>query len=191
MKKSLLTSLAILACILLFGGLITYLPASSATVESDAPPLEKYINEEKGYSIEYPKDWQKQEIPRLDIVLLSPPKSEEAQTHATMNLVSETIGDTINLDQFYNESVKHLTKELKEAKIEKTGDLNIHGVPSKWIQYSHQMMDTNFRVLQYFLVAHGNVYLITFSAIADDFDHFNPTYQKIAASFQELPKSTK
>lgn len=190
MKKSQLTLLALLACLLVFGGLITYLPASSATVEEAAPPLEKYINEEKGYSIEYPKNWQKQEIPRLDLVLLSPPKDAESQTHATMNLVSETVGDKVSLDQFYNESVKHLTTELQEVKLEKSGDLNIHGIPSKWVQYSHRMVDSNFRVLQYFLVAQGNIYLITFSAIADDFDHFYPICQKIAASFRELPTRT-
>lgn len=190
MKKSQLTLLALLACLLVFGGLISYLPASSATVEEAAPPVEKYINEEKGYSIEYPKNWQKQEIPRLDIVLLSPSKNAESQTHATMNLVSETVGDKVTLDQFYNESIKHLTNELQEVKIEKSGDLYIHGIPSKWIQYSHKMVDSNFRVLQYFLVSQGNIYLITFSAIADDFDHFYPIYQKIAASFRELPKQT-
>jgi hypothetical protein len=188
MKKSPLTLLALLACILLFGGLITYLPASSASVEESAPPLEKYINEEKGYSIEYPKDWQKQEIPRLDIVLLSPPKNAESQSHATMNLVSEKIGDQVSLDHFYTQSIQHLKNELKEVNIEKSGDVNIHGLPSKWIQYSHKMMDTNFRVLQYFLVANGNIYLMTFSAMGENFDHFRPTYESIANSFRELPK---
>lgn len=189
MKKSPLTLLALLACMLFFGGLITYLPASSAVVEEAAPPLEKYVNEEKGYSIEYPKDWHKQEIPRLDIVLLSPPKDAESQSHATMNLVSENVGEKVTLDQFYAESVKHLTAELQEVKIEKTGDLTIHGVPSKWIEYSHKMVDTHFRVLQYFLIAQENIYLMTFSATTEDFEHFRSTYESIATSFRELPKS--
>ncbi|MBA3815888.1 MAG: hypothetical protein H0X29_05095 [Parachlamydiaceae bacterium] len=191
MKKSPMTLLALLACILLFGGLITYLPASSAVVEEAAPPMEKYINEEKGYSIEYPKDWQKQEIPRLDIVLLSPTRNAESQTHANMNLVSEAVGEKVTLDQFYDESVKHLTAELVDVKVEKTGDLNIHGIPSKWIQYKHRMIDNNFGVLQYFMVAEGNIYLITFSGVTEDFEHFLTAFEKIAASFKELPKAAK
>lgn len=188
MKKSPFTYIALLACVLFFGGIIAYLPASSAPVEEAAPPQERYINEEKGYSIEYPKDWQKQEVPRLDIVLMSPSGTAESQSHATMNLVSEAVGKDITLDQFYNESVKHLNAELKEVKVEKSGDLIIHGIPSKWIEYSHKMLDSNFRVLQYFLVSQGNVYLITFSALADNFDHYRATYESIATSFKELPK---
>lgn len=191
MKKSPFTFIALLACAAFFGGLIVYLPASSATVEEAAPPQERYVNKEKNYSIEYPKDWQTQDIPRLDIVLISPSRNADTQTHATMNLVSESVGDSVSLDQFYNESIKHLTAELKDVKIEKSGDLNIHGVPSKWIQYSHQMLDSNFRVLQYFIVTQGNVYLMTFSALSDDFDHFMTTYESIANSFKILPETTE
>lgn len=188
MKKSLFVLFTLAACIFIFGGLIVYLPANSAAVEEETQPLERYVNEEKGYSIEYPKNWHKQDMPRLDIVLLSPPQSSAPQARATMNIVSETLEGDITLNQFYNSSVQHLTNELKEIKVENSGDLNIHGIPSKWIEYSHKMMETNFRVLQYFLVVKNNIFLMTFSAVSEDFDHFLPIYKNIAASFKELPQ---
>lgn len=189
MKKTPLTLLALLACMLFFGALITYLPASSAVIEEASPSTEKFINEEKGYSFEYPKDWTKQDIPRLDIVLVSPAKDENQNNRATMNLVSESVGNTITLDHFYNESVKHLTSELQDAKIENSGDIQLNNIPSKWVQYSHKMLDSDFKVLQYFLIIDGNLYLMTFSSAASEFDHFRPAFESIANSFKQLPKS--
>lgn len=191
MKKLPLILGVILVCTLLLGSLMTYLPADPTESESKASTLEKYVNEEKNYSIEYPKDWQKQELPRLDIVLFAPAKDATAQTQATMNIVSEKVGDAVTLEQFYNESVKHLTTDLKEVLVEKTGELQINNLPSKWILYNHVMLQSKFRVLQYFFVANGYIYLLTFSSPTEAFDNYRSFFESIASSFRLLPKADK
>lgn len=187
MKKISLIFCIILAFILLLGSLIVYLSAGSTAAENIPSALEKYINEEKKYSIEYPKDWQKQDLPRLDIVIFAPAKDADAQTHATMNIVSEKVDETVSLEKFYTESIKHLTTELKEVQVEKTGELNVDHLPSKWILYNHVMLQNKFRVLQYFFVGNGYIYLLTFSSPAENFDNYRPVFESIASSFRLLP----
>lgn len=188
MNKVTITLCAVLASAIILGGLMTYLPAdSAATEEAAAPEMEKYVNEDKKYSIEYPKGWEKQNWPNLDLVLLSPsPIDPGTQTHATMNVISQHVGDAVTLEQFFNESLKHLNSALKDVQVDQTGDQNLNGTPSKWAVYSHKIAEIPMRVIQYFIVADGNMYLLTFSANGNDFDHYRPTFESIASSFRLL-----
>lgn len=186
MKKIPLTLCVILVSTALLASLMAYLPAGPAVSEGPIRAVEKYVNDEKHYSIEYPKEWQRQELPRLDLVLFSPARNTEKTSHATMNIISENVGETITLDQFYNESVKHLKADLQEPQIENSGDITIDHIPAKWVLYNHQMMQNKFRVLQYFIVSKGTIFLLTFSSAADDFDHFRSDFERIASSFRVL-----
>ena len=125
--------------------------------------LEKYINSEKGYSIEYPSDWKKNDVPQLDLVLFAPTQKNDDKPHASMNIVSEKVGSGINLEQFYSESANNLTTALKDVQVEKTGSIQLNGTTSKWMLYTHVMQGVKFRVLQYFIVADETIFLMTFS----------------------------
>jgi len=192
-------SMLILTCVCLHSALSAAVSSPEATQKEQTPStgldngqksqtpstnMETYVNKEKKYSLEYPSDWQKKDVQKLDIVLLSPAKSPTTPTHATMNAISEAVGPVITLDEFYKESVSNLSSQLKDIHIESSGDASLNGTPSKWVLYSHEMQGTKFKVLQYFIVAQENVYLLTFSALADDFDSFRPTFNKIASSFR-------
>lgn len=146
--------------------------------------LEKYSNFEKEYSLEYPSNWMKNDVPQLDLVLFAPPKEKDGNPHASMNVVSEKVGEKISLDQFYSESATNLTSALKDVKVEKNGTVQFNGVPSKWMQYTHVMQGVTFRVLQYFIVADQTIFLMTFSSSDKDFDDYRADFEKIANSFK-------
>lgn len=152
---------------------------------------EKYVNKEKKYSIAYPKSWQKKEIPALDLVLLAPAKGEAelnaaTQINASMNVISEKPDAPINLDQFFNESLENIKKELKEVNVKETGERTLNGVNSKWVLYNHVMKDITFTVLQYFMVVDDHVYLLTFSSAANHYNEYRSDFEAIAGTFQRL-----
>lgn len=151
--------------------------------------LEKYTNSAKGYSLEYPSDWKKNDVPQLDLVLFAPSKGTDQTTHASMNIVSEKVGNGISLDQFYSESAANLTSALKEVQVQKSGTTDLNGTTSKWMLYTHVMQNVKFRVLQYFVVANETIYLITFSTAADDFESYRSEFETIANSFK-IAKAT-
>ncbi len=165
-------------------------PQATTPADATAAPAKKaretYENKEKNYSINYPGEWQKKEMPKLDLVLFAPSKDATAQPQASMNIVSEKVDTAVTLDQFYSESITNLSSALKEVHIEKNGDSKLNGVPSKWVVYTHVMQGIKFEVLQYFMVANGTIYLITFSATADAFDGYRAEFEQTANSFRLL-----
>lgn len=181
-----LLKIAMSAIILACGCLTTtFLSAEAATLATPST-TEKYTNKDKQYSLDYPSQWQRKEVPAIDFVLFAPPKGTDTQVHASMNVIAEKVDAPVTLAQFYNESVGNISTELKEVKIESNGESNLNGTPSKWINYSHSMQGISFRVLQYFIVNGDRVYLLTFSALSDDFATYKPEFDKIANSFKIL-----
>lgn len=145
--------------------------------------FEKYTNAEKGYSIEYPADWKKNDVPQLDLVLLAP-NEKDSRTHASMNIVSEKVGPEISLERFYTESANNLSSALKDVKVGKSGTASLNGTPSKWIQYTHVMQGVSFEVLQYFVVADETIYLLTFSSSDEDFEKYRSDFVHMANTFK-------
>lgn len=177
--------------------LIAYMMSATAKEEpaKEETPIqqEHYVNAEKGFGIDYPSNWKKSDIPQLDLILFAPSTNENGFPHASMNIVSEKVGSEVTLEQFYKESADNLQKALKEVQVQKTGSSNINGTPSKWLLYTHNMQGVTFRVIQYFVVANGSIYLITFSAADEAFDRYLPTFEEILRSFkvQVAPAQTK
>lgn len=176
MNKFLLSSL--LACCVLSS------INAEAPLQKQTVTLEKYTNQDNGYTIEYPSDWKKNEVPQLDLVLFSPSKGNDETAHASLNIVSEKVGSEINLDKFYSESASNLASALKDVQIEKTGLIELNGTPSKWMLYTHIMQGFKFQVLQYFVVANDTIFLITFSSQAAHFDLYRQDFENIANSFK-------
>lgn len=167
-------------------------PAEPAvTPQAEAPvTIEKYTNTEKHYSIQYPSNWKRNDVPKLDFVLFAPQLGEETNTYASMNIVSEKVGPGITLNQFYTESVANLSSALKDVTVDKNGDTLINNIPAKWVLYSHVMQNIKLQVLQYFIVANETVYLLTFSSSADSFQDYQTSFENIADSLHiTKPKS--
>lgn len=152
------------------------------------PKFETFVNSETHYSLQYPSDWKKNDVPQIDLVLFAPIKEKDGRP-ASMNIFSEKVGGGITLEQFYTESAANLTAALKEVQVEKTGNNQINGTNVKWIQYTHVMKDVKFRVLQYFVVANETLFLLTFSSAADDFESYRADFDKIVNSFKVLTEA--
>jgi hypothetical protein len=194
--KNFLLSIFLISNILGINGIYTQEVKTPEAKEEVREELqqETYVNKEKKYEIQYPKSWQTRATPnQFDLVLIAPPLPGENQISGTMNIISEKIGSAFTLEEFFNENIPNITTELKDAHVEKIGNQSLHGVPSKWALYSHKMNNLTLKVLQYFIVANEHAYLLTFSAIDEEFPAYKKEFEKIAESFRLLvssPEST-
>lgn len=150
----------------------------------------QYTNTQKNYGIDYPAQWEKKEIPSLDLVVFSPIKDEKNPVHGSMNTIAEKMEEPISLDQFFSESITNLSEELQEFNKENEGKWELDGQPAKWIEYSHVMEGMQFRVIQYFMISNDMVYLLTFSAPEADFARDRPIFNQIAHTFHFLNTTT-
>lgn len=158
--------------------------------QTTLPQLSRYSNDTKNYSVDYPAGWQRKEIANLDLFLFAPLKNATQEAPASANIISEKVDPDVTVNKFYTDSVTNLVKELHEVKIEKTGDQIIDGAPAKWIQYNHRIMSINFRVVQYFLVKDGFLFLITLSAPSEDFDAYKSEFDAVILSMRFKSKKT-
>jgi hypothetical protein len=157
---------------------------STLCAEQATAQATHYTNDAKKYSVDYPGAWQKKEISNLDLFLFAPLKNSLQEAPASINIISEKVGQDVSLNKFYTESVANLVRELKDVKIEKSGEQTTDRVTAKWIQYSHQIMSINFRVMQYFYVENGNLYVVTFSAPSAVFDSYRPDFDVVMNSLK-------
>lgn len=164
-----------------------------ATAEQTKPQISlRYENKEKHYALEYPATWQKREAARLDLSITPPNKlpagEEPSDPEASVNILSENMGETVPLERFSSESIANLKTGLKDVQVLKTGDQSLHGTPAKWVLYTHEMQGLKLEVLQYFAVANDQAFIFTFAAPAKTFESFRGDFEKIAASFELTKK---
>jgi len=153
--------------------------------ESSVPVVPiTYRNDNNKYSVSYPANWLKKDVAKLDLFISPPLKKEEQSGPATVNFTSEEVPSDINLTEFYNESVKSLTNELKNVKIESTGDRILDGVKTRWIVYTHVLQSITYKVMQIFIINYSHLYLITASAPAEDFDLYRPEFESVISTFK-------
>lgn len=149
---------------------------------------ETYTNKEKGYTIELPADWTKQEgFMGLDVISLSPAESDQDKFRENASVLSGKLDAPITLDEFYTENLKNLQKSLIDFKLESSGDITIDGQKAKWLVYTHKQGNFVSKVVQYFIMVKDRAYLITAGAEPSAYDKFKPTFDAIVKSFHLTP----
>lgn len=161
-------------------------PASSA----EALPAfkgEPYVNKEKGYSIEFPSGWTKQErFMGLDVIALSPAETPKDSFRENASVLSGKLDAPITLDLFYSENLKNLQKALNNFKQDGSGDSTVDGQPAKWVLYTHKQGNFESKVIQYFIMKGDYAYLITCGGEPAAYDKYKSTFDSIVKSFKFL-----
>lgn len=160
----------------------TEAPAPAAIVSPGK--METYINKIKGYSINFPADWNKQEgFMGLDVITLSPSETPQDKFRENASVLSGKLDTPITLDEFYSENLKNLQKSLIDFKLEGTGDTTLDGQKAKWVLYTHKQGNFVSKVIQYFIMVGDHAYLITCGAEPEAYDKYKSTFEAIAKSF--------
>lgn len=152
---------------------------ASISTQHVHPSIKTYLNEEKKFFIEYPSNWIRVTVEpsTIDLVLLAPPSS------ANINIVAESADECPTLDQAYSEAVSAFINCELDLK---SGDLELNGIPSKWIFSSYVHQGVEIHVLQYLIVVQEMQYVISFGASSEDFGSYYSEFEKIMDSFRLL-----
>jgi hypothetical protein len=167
----------------------TETPAAAPASSTEAPAFkgELYMNKEKGYSIEFPAGWTKQErFMGLDVIALSPADTPKDSFRENASVLSGKLDAPITLDLFYSENLKNLQKALNNFKLEGSGDINVDGQAAKWVLYTHKQGNFESKVIQYFIMKGDYAYLITCGGEPTVYDKYKSTFESIVKSFKFL-----
>jgi eukaryotic-like serine/threonine-protein kinase len=163
-----------------------------------APSMgQKYTNDLRKFSLSFPKNWEVREnIMGATVVGLAPTSTSSGKAEEfreNINIVVETLPQTMTTKSYYDESLKLLKKLFTDFKIEKTGHGSFDRQVAQsqmdksdpyWTVYTHRMGKLRAKVLQYMSVVGKTAFVITCSATPQTYEKFRPMFEASIKTFK-------
>ncbi len=151
--------------------------------EAKQSPL--FTQEEKGYAITFPYQWHWQrDFMGLDVFASAPAKDEQVGSLGNISIISSKIEGDLTLETFFSSNLDNLARALRDIKILERGQAFVDGTDARKVIYTHAMGDINLRVIQYFLIKNGHVYIITSTASFEEFPKYADSFETAVRSFK-------
>jgi hypothetical protein len=158
-SKAFLNTGIFLAGIFLFGGQLF------------AQQSKTFNNLQLKYKVNYPGDYKLKPMGRL-IVFVSPDVDKKSEFAGNINIAVEPLSAPImKLDDFFSLSKKNLSLGGSLVKILDEKKDKLSGADAYRIVYTSKQKKTNFKLLQVIAIHKGKVFVITYTALAEQYDH--------------------
>ena len=171
-----------IASILVLGLVVSFVLSSGwCAVEESVT----YRNQEKGFSIEFPGDWEQIEgYMGTTILALSPLENAQDRFRENVNVIVNTLPEEISLDEHFQQNLAAIGEALGDYQELGKGSTTIDKTDTRWLAYSHRMEGYQLKALVYIMIKNGREYVITFSANSDDFSRYLNKFETIAHSLR-------
>jgi serine/threonine-protein kinase len=188
-KKSKLRSMSILAIIgviiLLIAGLVGWL----FTKPKDEPEIMQTLsNSERGFSIDYPKAWSKQNRDDMfsrGAVFLSPLENDADRFREKVSILVEDLSADMSLADYTRGSIAQI-KQLSDPNVAPAQTVNLGKETARRVVYNG-LEDGNWvRRMQTWTVVGDRAYVITYTAQPESYDSYLPTVEKMIESFTRV-----
>jgi hypothetical protein len=152
-----------------------------AKKEVEGPPSgwKTYQNEEHGFSLYYPEDWEQTYAAGTTVAFASPDVDEFREN---VNVVVESCGD-MGLEEYVAANKQSMPQIIPGARISNEKPVEVHGREGyEWIlRFSTQGFDLKDK--QVCFVAHGKGYVLTCTALESTYDQYADTFHEMVYSF--------
>jgi hypothetical protein len=163
------------------------LPVGPPTVDPAKQPeyANLYINKDRRYFILFPPNWIKMNSKKnFDVMYLAPPNPGNPRSFAFVSVITLDVPLTMDLFAFVEKNIKNLSDHAQGFNLVASSPTNLNGVPAKAITYNYADYVSSYTVRQFFMVYNSVAYIITCSSSVNAFNHYDPTFNRIVASFQ-------
>ena len=177
-KVNLAISAIALSLVLGVGGYV-YLQQTINKVTEDRlepTPTLVYENSDYGIKMEYPSDW---ELTKVDDILgtiatFVPPESKVNIIPNEVTIAVENLTPSMSLEQYTTSAVGEITQFLPEARIIDSRRIKLGNREAHQIIYTGKDKQHNvvIKYLQIWVLESDRVYIITYQAEADKYNHF-------------------
>ncbi len=188
MKKIILTTCLILGLALVITGCSNN--TNQATVPPDLPAHETkdgfltHASNTHGISLDYPEGWDVEAGTGEEVVTFISPLENEADVfYENFSLQKVDMeGLPINLEAYVIAAVPTLEEE--GCRVKEQIDFTLTGLPAKKIICEGGEEEIEGTWVQAYVIANGNLYIMTYVTSPDDFDKFEPQFEEIFESFR-------
>ena len=132
-----------------------------------------------------PEDWEaRQDVGPIPLMLAAPQEGPEDPFRENVNVTSETVGEELSLDAYFDRSYAEAAGTIQGFTEVETSNVRIGEVPAKRLVYEYAYRGHPVRVLAYVLIADGQGYFISGTALAEEYDAYADDFEQIAESFR-------
>lgn len=181
--KKIFTSLSIFAFIILF----------VSCGEKETQGYQTYENDNEGFTISYPENWNYKEGFAKDsklatgsiVVFQNPSEGKRDLFQENVHIFTEPLPDSVkNIDQYFEYSQSYLPAQLKDIEFVEKGKIVIDGVNAKWMIFTYANRLQKVNSIGYIFYRDGHGLVITGTARPEDFMRFRRTFENIATSIK-------
>jgi hypothetical protein len=155
-------------------------PAPADTPE----PVTKFEDPETGFSVEFPRAWQRVQLPVADYRLAVDGGSNVAFTIRVLPI--QTPATSANLANF-KAVTDGLVASNSTVNVLKEQAVTLNGMLGYYYFYTFTDGPVQAVHAHYFLFSGNKMNIIVFQSLPDDFERMAPTFDKIAESFRSDP----
>lgn len=143
---------------------------------------ETYENKQKGYSIQYPSDWEKESLEGFDL-FISAPVEKDGRSLANFSIISGEVPADVSQNLYYTLNLKNLLESNSIMEIQDNCKSELNGNEVFWLRYRRQD-HTLLEVVQYLFVVNQVAFVITYGAPAEELERYEDSLDKIVQSFK-------
>ena len=187
----------IIVLIVISGGVLTYKNLGTTKEKSqllnqptnNTNNMETYKNSDYGFEIKYPSDWQKNEqVEGVVVAFLSPKKNASDTFQENLNILVQDLSifpfnQSMTLSEFTNLSVELIKQSIPDSKILESITVNLSGSQAYKVVFTGGQGQYNLKWMQIGIIKDNKAYIISYTAMADKYDGFLETIQKMIDSF--------
>lgn len=145
----------------------------------------RYLNREKGFSIEFPDGWKiMQDEMEATVLALSPVESRDDMFCEAVSVTVNELPARMTLAEYFYKTNELARDTFEDFKPEGSGTVRINDTEAKWIMFSYRMGQGRVRALGYCLVNGQRGFLITCDTEPRKFVKYRSQLVDTAMSFR-------
>jgi serine/threonine-protein kinase len=157
-------------------------PSPSGPIASGE--LTTFHSEEEGFSIGYPPDWTRQEGAFGSVVAFADAEHASGGFAPNVNVVVEELPSSdISQDQYTEAALAQLKNFITNLDNVEQNPSQLAGQPATEVTYTGTQGTSELRWLQVYTVAGDRAFVLTFTALPEQFDSVEPMARQMFASF--------
>lgn len=143
-----------------------------------------YVDDDKGFSIEFPAEWYvKKNFMQSEVWADSPPDANGLSL--SIFISTEAVPPGVTLDTAFNFVVETIIGQYgKEMSIGEKGATNINGLQFRWFIIEAAQGQTRIKTITYITVSSNWIYAISAGGEAGHFDSYKPVLDQIIRTFR-------
>lgn len=178
----------LVSMLLLAAMLLLLCSCSEDKIASSGNTLAGYDGGNKAvdYSFEYPEDWELSSNDGVVAIKIDCDGSSSTSRYATINVMAFTLSDdqkNCGARDYWNTHSGEIESTYGDYSLLDEAEISIDGIPALRVKYTGSLTENVYTFSQSICIRNGVVYLITLSALQDDFDNVFADYETVLNTF--------